>query len=67
MSKPKNNFKKIALTVLFVIVLNFAGHFVFHRFDLTADKRYTLSETFLNYRDWETDRKSTRLNSSHRL
>ncbi|MFN4027524.1 MAG: gliding motility-associated ABC transporter substrate-binding protein GldG [Flavobacterium sp.] len=47
MSKPKNNFKKIALTVLFVIVLNFAGHFVFHRFDLTADKRYTLSETSL--------------------
>lgn len=48
MSKPKNNFKKIALTVLFVIVLNFAGHFAFHRFDLTADKRYTLSETSLN-------------------
>lgn len=47
MSKPKNNFKNIALTVLFVIVLNFAGHFVFHRFDLTADKRYTLSETSL--------------------
>jgi len=48
MSKPKNNFKNIALTVLFVIVLNFAGHFAFHRFDLTADKRYTLSETSLN-------------------
>ncbi|WP_295334519.1 gliding motility-associated ABC transporter substrate-binding protein GldG [Flavobacterium sp.] len=47
MSKPKNNFKKLALTVLFVIVLNFAGHFAFHRFDLTADKRYTLSETSL--------------------
>ena len=23
--------------------------------------------TYLRYRDWETDRKSTRLNSSHRL
>ncbi|WP_396195531.1 gliding motility-associated ABC transporter substrate-binding protein GldG [Flavobacterium sp.] len=48
MSKPKNDFKKIALTILFVVVLNFAGHFAFHRFDLTADKRYTLSETSLN-------------------
>jgi gliding-associated putative ABC transporter substrate-binding component GldG len=29
-------------------VLNFAGHFVFKRFDLTSDKRYTLSQTSLN-------------------
>lgn len=48
MSAPKNNLKKIALTLLFVVVLNFAGHFAFKRFDLTADKRYTLSETSLN-------------------
>jgi gliding-associated putative ABC transporter substrate-binding component GldG len=47
MSAPKNNLKKIALTLLFVVVLNFAGHFAFKRFDLTADKRYTLSETSL--------------------
>lgn len=48
MSASKNNLKKIALTLLFVVVLNFAGHFAFKRFDLTADKRYTLSETSLN-------------------
>ncbi|MFN3969398.1 gliding motility-associated ABC transporter substrate-binding protein GldG [Flavobacterium sp.] len=48
MSAPKNNLKKIAVTILFVVVLNFAGHFAFKRFDLTADKRYTLSETSLN-------------------
>ncbi|MEK8181219.1 gliding motility-associated ABC transporter substrate-binding protein GldG [Flavobacterium buctense] len=47
MSASKNNLKKIALTLLFVVVLNFAGHFAFKRFDLTADKRYTLSETSL--------------------
>lgn len=47
MSAPKNNLKKIAVTLLFVVVLNFAGHFAFQRFDLTADKRYTLSETSL--------------------
>lgn len=30
-----------------LVVLNLAGHFVFKRFDLTADKRYTLSSTSL--------------------
>lgn len=47
MSAKNNNLKKIAATILFVVVLNFAGHFAFKRFDLTADKRYTLSETSL--------------------
>lgn len=48
MSAPKNNLKNIAITFIIVVVLNFAGHFAFKRFDLTADKRYTLSETSLN-------------------
>ncbi|WP_333600251.1 gliding motility-associated ABC transporter substrate-binding protein GldG [Flavobacterium sp.] len=48
MSAPKNNFKKILTTVFIIVVLNLAGHFVFKRFDLTADKRYTLSQTSLN-------------------
>jgi len=48
MSASKNNFKKIAVTIAIVIALNFAGHFAFKRFDLTADKRYTLSETSMN-------------------
>ena len=30
-----------------------------------TNSRITLSQGFLGYRDWETDRKSTRLNSSH--
>lgn len=47
MSTAKNNFKKIAITIAFVVLLNFAGHFAFKRFDLTADKRYTLSQTSL--------------------
>ena len=33
-------------------------------FPLTVDY---LEKTYAWYRDWETDRKSTRLNSSHRL
>lgn len=47
MSKLQNNFKKILITVLFLIGLNLVGHFIYKRFDLTADKRYTLSQTSL--------------------
>ena len=48
MSTAQQNLKKVAFTLLFVVVLNVAGHFAFKRFDLTADKRYTLSKTSLN-------------------
>ncbi|MGV9004017.1 gliding motility-associated ABC transporter substrate-binding protein GldG [Flavobacterium sp.] len=37
--------KKIASVLLVLILVNVASHFAFKRFDLTADKRYTLSET----------------------
>jgi len=44
----KNNGLRKLLTVVGVLfILNFAGHFFFKRFDLTSDKRYTLSETSL--------------------
>ena len=43
--------KKIATVVVVLIVANVASHFVFKRFDLTADKRYTLSETSLKIID----------------
>ena len=48
MKTANNNIKKIALTIGFVVILNLAGHFLYKRFDLTADKRYTLSQTSLN-------------------
>jgi gliding-associated putative ABC transporter substrate-binding component GldG len=47
MSSQKENFKKVAVTILFLIGLNIVGHFIFKRFDLTTDKRYTLSQTSL--------------------
>ena len=47
MKTIKNNFKKIVSLLAILIGINFAGHFIFKRFDLTADKRYTLSETSL--------------------
>ena len=43
--------KKIATVLVVLIVANVASHFVFKRFDLTADKRYTLSETSLKIID----------------
>ena len=49
--KQKNSTQKrkdiIALIMLLVIVVlcNFIGSFVFKRFDLTSEKRYTLSES----------------------
>jgi len=48
MSATKNNFKKTAIAIGLIVLLNLAGHFAFKRFDLTADKRYTLSQTSLN-------------------
>jgi gliding-associated putative ABC transporter substrate-binding component GldG len=51
MSAAKNNFKKIGITIGIIALLNIASHFVFKRFDLTADKRYTLSQTSLNIID----------------
>ncbi len=38
-----------------LILLNTVGSFVFHRFDLTADKRYTLSKTTKNILDKVTE------------
>lgn len=48
MSANQNSFKKISVSIGFILLLNVVGHFVYKRFDLTADKRYTLSQTSLN-------------------
>lgn len=48
MENKKYNLKKLLTTIGFLVVLNFAGNFFFKRFDLTADKRYTLSQTSLD-------------------
>ena len=39
--------KKSALLLLALVFLNLIGHYFFYRFDLTQDKRYTLSATSL--------------------
>lgn len=43
----KLNLKTLGITIFVLIVLNVLATLFFHRFDLTKDKRYTLSETSL--------------------
>src|ERR1035437_3861250 len=40
----KRDLISLTLAVIILILLNFVGSFVFHRFDLTSEKRYTLSD-----------------------
>ena len=40
--------KSIILLIIAIIVFNYASQFVYKRFDLTSDKRYTLSKTTLD-------------------
>ena len=48
MKKGKQHItKQLLITVLLLIAVNFLGNFIFKRFDLTQDKRYTLSEATL--------------------
>ena len=44
----KNNIKSVAIVIAVLVLLNILGTSIFHRFDLTSDKRYTLSATSLN-------------------
>ncbi|WP_188050619.1 gliding motility-associated ABC transporter substrate-binding protein GldG [Flavobacterium sp. GP15] len=44
----KNNLKSVAFLLVGLFLLNAIGSLFFHRFDLTKDKRYTLSTTSLN-------------------
>jgi gliding-associated putative ABC transporter substrate-binding component GldG len=44
----KNNIKSVAFIIAVLLLLNLIGSSFFHRFDLTKDKRYTLSATSLN-------------------
>ncbi|MDO8315928.1 MAG: gliding motility-associated ABC transporter substrate-binding protein GldG [Flavobacterium sp.] len=47
-TSKKNNLKSVLITLAIVVLLNVIGNSFFHRFDLTKDKRYTLSPTSLN-------------------
>lgn len=44
MKNKKRDITALTLAIIIFILLNFVGSFVFHRFDLTSEKRYTLSD-----------------------
>ena len=44
----KNRLKSVGITIAILLFLNTIGSFFFYRFDLTKDKRYTLSPTSLH-------------------
>lgn len=48
MENKNPNLKNLFTIIFIIMAVNFAGHFLFKRFDLTEDKRYTLSQTSLN-------------------
>jgi gliding-associated putative ABC transporter substrate-binding component GldG len=43
-TQQKNNIKQLIYVILGIIVLNVIGSFVYQRFDMTHDKRYTLQD-----------------------
>lgn len=47
-ASKKNNLKSVLIILAIILVLNALGSSFFHRFDLTKDKRYSLSPTSLN-------------------
>ncbi|MES2575334.1 MAG: gliding motility-associated ABC transporter substrate-binding protein GldG [Bacteroidota bacterium] len=47
-TSKKNNIKSLLTLIAVLLVLNIISGYFFHRFDLTKDKRYTLSPTSLN-------------------
>ena len=44
----QQNLKTLVITIIILIAFNFAGNYFFKRFDMTQDKRYTLSQTTLD-------------------
>lgn len=44
----QKNLKQLVITAIVLLALNFGGYYYFKRFDLTHDKRYTLSPTTLS-------------------
>lgn len=44
-NNKQQNLAALGLAVVAIILLNVVSQFVFHRFDLTAEKRYTLAES----------------------
>lgn len=46
-NRKQKNLKQLLIVVAILVIANFAGSYLFKRFDLTRDRRYTLSPTSL--------------------
>lgn len=44
-AKDKNSIRQLAYIIIGILVINLLGSFIYKRFDMTHDKRYTLSQT----------------------
>lgn len=51
----QKNIKQLTVIIIALIAVNVAGNFIYKRFDLTKDKRYTLSPTTLTAIDKVTE------------
>ena len=47
-ASKKQSLKQLSIVIILLIAANIAGNFFFKRFDLTKDKRYTLSKSTLD-------------------
>lgn len=47
-NRKQKNLRQLLIIIGVLVAVNFAGNYFFKRFDLTHDKRYTLSDTSLN-------------------
>jgi len=47
-SRKKSDLTKLVLSIAIIVLCNYLGSFAFHRFDLTSEKRYTLSQASKN-------------------
>lgn len=47
-ANKKNNLRQLGIIATVLVAINLFGNYFFKRFDLTKDKRYTLSESTLN-------------------
>jgi len=45
----RQNILELILLIMVVVLLNVVGSFLFHRFDLTQEKRYTLAQSTKNF------------------
>ncbi|MEI6122681.1 MAG: gliding motility-associated ABC transporter substrate-binding protein GldG [Bacteroidota bacterium] len=45
----KNNLIQLGLSLIIIFLVNIASYYLFTRFDLTSEKRYTLSKSTKNY------------------